>query len=98
MLWTARHHWPKGTQFVFNCYRHYARCLIRSPGGKPSIVLPMEITVMDTEDEYKKYGTLRLLRYMYSNPLRFPISSLGLPNFPSQKSCKGVLAKYTTGT
>ncbi len=24
MLWTARHHWPKGAQYVFNCYRHYA--------------------------------------------------------------------------
>jgi hypothetical protein len=50
------------------------------------IVLPMEIAVMDTEDEYKKHGTLRLLRYIYSNPFRFPISSLGLPNIPSQES------------
>jgi hypothetical protein len=41
---------------------------------------------MDTEYKYKKYGTLRSLRYIYSNPFRFPISSLGLPNFPSQKS------------
>jgi hypothetical protein len=48
-------------------------------------VVPMEITFMDTEDEYKQYGTLRSLRYMYSNPFRFLISSLGLPNFPSQK-------------
>jgi hypothetical protein len=47
-------------------------------------VVPMEITFMDTEDEYKKYGTLRLLRYTYLNPFRFPISSLGLPNIPSQ--------------
>ncbi len=49
-------------------------------------VVPMEITFIDTEDEYQKYGTLRSLRYIYSNPFRFPISSLGLPNFPSQKS------------
>ena len=21
-LWTARHHWPKGMWFAFNCYRH----------------------------------------------------------------------------
>jgi hypothetical protein len=49
-------------------------------------VVPMEITFMDMEDEYKKYGTLRLLRYIYSNPFRFLISSLGLPNIPSQKS------------
>jgi hypothetical protein len=49
-------------------------------------VVPMEITFMDTEDEYKKYGILRSLRYIYSNPFRFPISSLGLPKSPSQKS------------
>jgi hypothetical protein len=28
-------------------------------------VVPMEIAFMDTEDEHKKYGTLRLLRYIY---------------------------------
>ncbi len=33
----------------------------------------------------KKYGTIRSLRYIYSNPFRFLISSLGSPNFPSQK-------------
>jgi hypothetical protein len=49
-------------------------------------VAPMEITSMDTEDEYKKYGTVRLLRYIHSNLFRFPISSLGLPNIPSQIS------------
>jgi hypothetical protein len=42
MLWTARHRWPKGARFAFNCYRHYARCLVRSPGGKPSILLNRE--------------------------------------------------------
>jgi hypothetical protein len=49
-------------------------------------VMPMEILFMDMEDKYRKYGTLRLLRYIYSNPFRFLISSLGLPNFPSQNS------------
>ncbi len=49
-------------------------------------VVPMEITFMDMEDEYRKYGTLSPLRYKYSNPFGFPISSLGLPNFTSQKS------------
>ena len=24
MLWTARHRWPKGARFSFNCYKHYA--------------------------------------------------------------------------
>ncbi len=49
-------------------------------------VVPTEITYMDTEDKYKKYGILRSLRYIYSNPFSVPISSLCLPNFPSQKS------------
>jgi hypothetical protein len=44
-------------------------------------LVPMEITYMDTKDEYKKYGTLSPLRKIYSNPFRFPISSLGLPIF-----------------
>jgi hypothetical protein len=48
-------------------------------------VVPMEITFMDVENKYKKYGTLRLIRYVYSNPFRFLISSLGLPNIPSQE-------------
>jgi hypothetical protein len=48
--------------------------------------VPMEITFMDTEDEYKKYGILRSLRYIYSNPFRFLISSLGLPNFFLRKA------------
>ena len=42
MLWTARHRWPKGAQFAFNCYRHYARCIIWVPGTKPSILLSRE--------------------------------------------------------
>ncbi len=42
MLWTARHCWPQGTQFAFNCYRHYARCIVRNPGDKPSILLSRE--------------------------------------------------------
>jgi hypothetical protein len=46
-------------------------------------VEPMEITFMDMEDKYQKHGTLSPLRYIYSNPFKFSISSLGLPNFPS---------------
>jgi hypothetical protein len=44
-------------------------------------VVPMEITFMDTEDEYYKYGTLGPLRYIHSNLFRFRISSLGSPTF-----------------
>jgi hypothetical protein len=49
-------------------------------------VVPMEITFMDTE---YKYGTLRLLRYIYSNQYRFPISFLGLPNFSFSEKLRG---------
>jgi hypothetical protein len=62
---------------------------------KGKSVVPMEITFMDTEDKYKKYGTLRLLRYIYSHPCRFPISSLGLHNIPPHESREGALVKYT---
>jgi hypothetical protein len=31
-------------------------------------VMPIEITFIDMEDKYKKYGTLTSLRYIYSNP------------------------------
>jgi hypothetical protein len=44
-------------------------------------VMPMEITFMGMEDKHLKYGTLRSLRYIYSNPFRFLISSLGSPIF-----------------
>ncbi len=34
MLWTARHRWPKGARFAFNCYRHYAMVLGKMPRGR----------------------------------------------------------------
>jgi hypothetical protein len=68
-------------------------------------VMPTEITYVDTEDENKymvsrymyskymysnyMYCILRSLRYIYSNPLRFPISSLGLPNFSFSEKLGG---------
>ncbi len=82
-----------GTSF---CLFIYGRASLAMEGKS---VMPMEITYMDTEDEYKKYGTLSPLRYIYSNPFMFPISSLGLPYFPSQKSWEGALAKiYRQGS
>jgi hypothetical protein len=35
------------------------------------------------------YCILRSLRYIYTNPLRFPISSLGLPNFSFSEKLRG---------
>ena len=42
-------------------------------------VVPMEITFMDMEDNHLKYGTLRSVRYVYSNRFRFLISFLASP-------------------
>jgi hypothetical protein len=53
---------------------------------------------LDTEEDYKKFGILRSLRYIYSHPFRFLISSLSSPSFHSQKSQEGGLAKYTADT
>ncbi len=36
--------------------------------------------------------------WIYSNPFRFPISSLVLPNIPSQEGWEGGLVKYTADT
>jgi hypothetical protein len=52
----------------------FLRCITSRVLGD-GIVVPMEINFMDMEDKYYKYGTLRSLRYIYSNPFRFPISS-----------------------
>jgi hypothetical protein len=60
------------------CLFIYGRASLAMEGKS---VVPMKITFMDTEDEYYKYGTLSPLRYIHSNPLRFPISSLGSPTF-----------------
>jgi hypothetical protein len=49
-------------------------------------VMSMEITFMDMEDKHQKYGTLKSLRYIYSDPFRFLISSLGLTIFFLRKA------------
>ena len=28
MLWDLRHEWPSGTQFTFNCYRHWVTLMV----------------------------------------------------------------------
>ena len=30
MLWAARHKWPSGAQFTFNCYRHWSTLVVRN--------------------------------------------------------------------
>jgi hypothetical protein len=65
MLWTARHRWPKGTRFAFNCYRHYARCLIRCPGGEPSILLSREGVTQGCPQSEILYGLGLLLLAEY---------------------------------
>ena len=39
MLWTVQHHWPEGARFVFNCYRHWVKLLLRQPGELPVTIL-----------------------------------------------------------
>jgi len=56
MLWTARHRWPKGTRFAFNCYRHYVRCLVRNPGSEPSILLSREGVMQGCSQSGILYG------------------------------------------
>ena len=42
MLWTIRHRWPAGARFVFNCYRHFVRCIVRIPGSDPRTLTSRE--------------------------------------------------------
>ena len=35
MLWAVRHEWPSGTQFTFNCYRHWSMLVVRDIGDGP---------------------------------------------------------------
>ena len=42
MLWTVRHLWPRAARFLFNCYRHQAKCLMRRPGGDALVILSRE--------------------------------------------------------
>jgi hypothetical protein len=42
MLWSVRHLWPQGAQFAFNCYRHSAQLIVRTPAGKARKILSSE--------------------------------------------------------
>ena len=37
-----RHLWPRAARFLFNCYRHQAKCLMRRPGGDALVILSRE--------------------------------------------------------
>jgi hypothetical protein len=65
MLWTVRHRWPKGARFAFNCYRHYARCIVRNPGDKPSILLSREGVTQGCPQSGILYGIGLLLLAEY---------------------------------
>jgi hypothetical protein len=69
MLWTVRHRWPKGVRFSFNSYRHYARCLVCSPGGEPSILLSREGVTQGCPQSGILYGLglLLLMEYLCRN-------------------------------
>ena len=42
MLWTVRHRCPAGARFAFNCYRHWAKLLLRQPEEPPVTILSRE--------------------------------------------------------
>ena len=42
MLWMVRYRWPTGERFAFNCYRRWAKLLLRQPGYAPVILLSQE--------------------------------------------------------
>ena len=42
MLWTCRHPWAKGSRFLFNCYRHFIRLIVRRDGDTPLIIYSEE--------------------------------------------------------
>ena len=43
MLWNVAHLWNQGSQFAFNRYRHWVRCLVwTEPGHPPLVIHPQE--------------------------------------------------------
>jgi hypothetical protein len=69
MLWTVRHRWPKGARFAFNCYRHYARCIVWNPEDEPSILLSREGVTQGCPQSGILYGIglLPLVEYLRRN-------------------------------
>ena len=33
MLWTVRNHWPSGSRFALNCYRHESQLIVQRPAA-----------------------------------------------------------------
>ena len=42
MLWTVQQRWPAGARFIFNCYRHWVKLLLRQLGEPPVTILSRE--------------------------------------------------------
>jgi hypothetical protein len=77
------------------CFFIYGRASFAMKGKH---VVPMEISFMDDGEKALKYGTLRPLRYLYSNPFRLLISLLGLPIFFHRIAKREQLVKMTPAT
>lgn len=39
MLWNVRHELPSLARFIFNCYKHWSRLVLRVPNGKAAIII-----------------------------------------------------------
>ena len=49
MIWTVRHHWPLGSIFALNCYRHEAQLVVQRPAALFHILTIRErVTQQDT--------------------------------------------------
>ncbi len=99
MLWTARHRWPKGTRFAFNCYRHYARCIVWNPGDKPSILLSREGVTQGCPQFGILYGIglLPLAEYLRCNddPQQPSNSTVLQPWYPNNMAMMGASKRIT---
>ena len=42
MPWNARHLWPSGARFTFNCCRHFANLLVQNGDGTVLVILGRE--------------------------------------------------------
>lgn len=71
MLWTIRHLWPSGFNFVFNCYRHEATLFIRTTGTSCVLIYSKEGIIQGDPLSMILYG-LTVLPLIKSLKVDFP--------------------------
>ena len=74
MLWAFRHEWPRGAQFTFNCYRHWAPLVVcNTDYGSGHFLHSNEIMTQGDPLATIAYGigVLPLIRELWDTPPRF---------------------------